>query len=66
MSVGLDSIAVTEFSTRVSEHLDQELAQTLVFDHPTLQSITDFLLIQDESSLVLEEDIEQRTVSQRK
>ena len=47
MSVGLDSIATTEFSTRVSEHLDQELAQTLVFDHPTLRSIADALLIND-------------------
>ncbi len=47
MSVGLDSIAATDFSTQVSKLLDQELAQTLVFDHPTLQSIADALLIND-------------------
>ena len=47
MSVGLDSIAATDFSTQVSKLLDQELAQTLVFDHSTLQSIADALLIND-------------------
>ena len=47
MSVGLDSIAATDFSTQISKLLDQELAQTLVFDHPTLQSIADALLIND-------------------
>ena len=66
MSVGLDSIAVTEFSTRVSKLLDQELAQTLVFDHPTLRSIADFLLTQGGTSRALEEHTEQRTVSRRK
>ena len=56
MSVGLDSIATTDFSTQVSKLLDQELAQTLVFDHPTLQSIADALLIHDVEPVV--EDIE--------
>ena len=58
MSVGLDSIAATDFSTQVSRLLDQELAQTLVFDPPTLQSIADALLINDGEPQPVVEDIE--------
>ena len=58
MSVGLDSIAATEFSTQVSKLLDQELAQTLVFDHPTLQSIADSLLITEGKPQSVVKDIE--------
>ena len=58
MSVGLDSIAATDFSTQVSRLLDQELAQTLVFDHLTLQSIADALLINDGKPQPVVEDIE--------
>ena len=43
MSVGLDSIGATELSTRLSERLKTELSPTLVFDHPTLQSIVSSL-----------------------
>jgi hypothetical protein len=36
MSTGLDSIAATALSTRLSERLDTALPQTLLFDHPSL------------------------------
>ena len=44
MSAGLDSIATTELSTLMSEHFKTELPQTLLFDHPSLRSVADFLL----------------------
>ncbi|MDA9173091.1 acyl carrier protein [bacterium] len=39
MSAGLDSIGVTELSTRFGERLGTELPSTLIFDHPSLGSI---------------------------
>ena len=44
MSAGLDSIATTELSALMSEHFKTELPQTLLFDHPSLRSVADFLL----------------------
>ena len=37
----------------MSEHLDTELPQTLLFDHPTLQSIADSLSLNYESEAPL-------------
>ena len=51
MSVGLDSIGATELSTRLSERLKTELSPTLVFDHPTLQSIVSSLSIDYDLSI---------------
>ena len=46
MSAGLDSIATTELSALMSERFNTELPQTLLFDHPSLQSVADFLLLE--------------------
>jgi acyl carrier protein len=43
MSAGLDSIAATEFTSMLSERLGIEVEATALFDHPTLQSLADFL-----------------------
>ena len=43
MDAGLDSISGTELLTQMSKHLDMELPQTLLFDHPTLESVVDSL-----------------------
>ena len=43
MSAGLDSIAATEFTSTLSQRLDIEIEATALFDHPTLQSLADFL-----------------------
>ena len=39
LSVGIDSISATEFSTSLSKSLDTELPSTLLFDYPSLRSI---------------------------
>ena len=43
MDAGLDSIGGTEVLTQMSKHLDMDLPQTLLFDHPTLESVVDSL-----------------------
>jgi acyl carrier protein len=43
MDAGLDSISATELSNKISAHLNTELSPTLLFDHPSLQSIADAL-----------------------
>lgn len=43
MSVGLDSIAATEFTRLLSEKIGRELPATLLFDHPSVGSIASFL-----------------------
>ena len=43
MDSGLDSIGATELSNKISAHLNTELSPTLLFDHPSLQSIADAL-----------------------
>ena len=43
MDAGLDSIAATELSNKISAHLNTELSPTLLFDHPSLRSIADAL-----------------------
>ena len=44
MSAGLDSIAATEFSRTLSCRLQCDLSPTLLFDHPTLDSLSSFLV----------------------
>lgn len=44
VSAGLDSISATELSTSLSDSLDTELPSTLIFDHPSLQSIASSLV----------------------
>jgi acyl carrier protein len=43
MAAGLDSLAGTQFAQAVSERYCTEFPSTLVFDHPTLESIAKFL-----------------------
>ena len=43
MSAGLDSIAATEFAQILSNESKLELPSTMLFDHPTLDSIASFL-----------------------
>ena len=45
MDSGLDSIGATELSNKMSAHLNTELSPTLLFDHPSLRSIADALLV---------------------
>ena len=40
----------------MSEHFDTELPQTLLFDHPTLQSVADFLSLDNDLIAVEAED----------
>ena len=54
MDAGLDSISGTELLTQMSKHLDMELPQTLLFDHPTLESVVDSLRLDYESVPPLE------------
>jgi len=54
MSAGFDSISAMELWNKMSEHLDTELPQTLLFDHPTLQSIADSLPLSYSSVPLLE------------
>ena len=44
MSSGLDSIASTEFVTEIAGLTATDLPQTLLFDHPTIRAITQFIL----------------------
>jgi len=48
MAAGLDSLSSAEFSEVVSEWLSTEISGTLIFDHPTLNSISEFLSSCDE------------------
>ena len=43
MSAGLDSIAATEFVSALASQLSADVAPTVLFDHPTLESIASFL-----------------------
>ncbi|MBX2796484.1 MAG: SDR family NAD(P)-dependent oxidoreductase, partial [Myxococcales bacterium] len=42
--LGLDSLMAVEMHNSLSRELQRPLPATLVFDHPTVQAITDFLL----------------------
>ena len=44
MSVGLDSIAATEFTNMLGDQFGSAIPATVLFDHPTLESITQFLV----------------------
>lgn len=43
MSAGLDSMAATEFTNVLSDSLEVEISPVMLFDHPTLGSITSAL-----------------------
>ena len=43
MSAGLDSIAVTEFVNILAKRFDRELPSTLLFDHPTINSMASYI-----------------------
>lgn len=43
MSAGLDSLAATELTNVISDSLGVEVSPVMLFDHPTLESITSIL-----------------------
>lgn len=43
MSAGLDSLAATAFVSGLAARLSVDVAATVLFDHPTLDSIASFL-----------------------
>ena len=43
MSAGLDSISATEFTGELATHFSVDLAPTILFDHPTLESLASFI-----------------------
>ena len=59
MDAGLDSISATELSNKISAHLNTELPPTLLFDHPSLRSISDALSLNSDSSPTQESEPEQ-------
>ena len=71
MSVGLDSIATVEFTNAVSDELGVGVSAMMLFDHPTLDSITSYLLAELElgaaedsrAQSVIEQDAGARLVS---
>jgi len=71
MSVGLDSIAAVEFTNTVSVETGITFSAIMLFDHPTLDSITSYLLAELElgaaedsrAQSVIEQDAGARLVS---
>lgn len=49
MSVGLDSIAAVEFTNAVSDELGMTFSAIMLFDHPTLDSIASYLMVELET-----------------
>ena len=43
MSAGLDSISATEFTSELAARFNMDLAPTILFDHPTLDALADFI-----------------------
>ena len=43
MSAGLDSISATEFTGALASRFSMDLTATILFDHPTLESLASFL-----------------------
>ena len=43
MSLGIDSLSMVTYSTMLSSHFHIEISPTIVFDHPTLGSISSFI-----------------------
>lgn len=43
MSAGLDSIGATEFTRVLGESVGVALPSTLLFDHPTIESVAHFV-----------------------
>ena len=43
MSAGIDSLAATELTTLLTDRLGTELEPTVLFDHPTIDSLASFV-----------------------
>ena len=43
MAAGLDSVASMEFANALADYYDTKIPATLLFEHPTLVSLTNFL-----------------------
>ena len=65
MSVGLDSIAVTELTNALAERFDTELPQTLMFDHPTIDAMAGFIAETTEAPVAAAAIIERETMPTR-
>jgi acyl carrier protein len=46
MAIGLDSLGATEFAKQLSTSFDLKVLPTLLFNYPTISSVTDYLLRQ--------------------
>ena len=52
MSAGIDSLQASEFVNVLSERLGTEISETDLFDHPTLNSIANYVTEQLSDSKV--------------
>lgn len=64
MSVGLDSIAAVEFTNAVSVETGITFSAIMLFDHPTLDSITSYLLAELELGAAAEDSRAQSVIEQ--
>ena len=51
MSAGIDSLAATELTTLLTDRLGTELEPTVLFDHPTIDSLAKFVAATDTASV---------------
>ena len=45
MTAGMDSMSANEITNALGKMLNTKLPQTLVFDHPTIASVTSFISV---------------------
>ena len=57
MAAGLDSVAGTEFSNKLSQELSTELSQTVLFDYPSISAVSSFIAETATDPLMFEQDI---------
>ena len=43
MSIGMDSMSAMEFTNAIAAHFSMDLAPTVLFDHPTVNSLAKFV-----------------------
>ena len=43
MSIGMDSLSAMEFTNAIAARFSMDLAPTVLFDHPTVESLAKFL-----------------------
>ena len=65
MSVGLDSISATEFTNALAERFERELPQTLMFDHPTIDAMANYIAETTAETPVAAVTVERETIEAR-